>query len=278
VCSSDLDTDAGDVDGGSDGAPGDAVNPVGWALAIRGEQTEYVTDLASDPSGNLYVTGGFSGSATLGSTSLSSNGDADGFVAKISPTGTVEWFKQYGGTLYDEGFKVVADAQGVTIAGTFRGSVNFGSGARTAAGQTDVFVLRLNPQGQFLWVVTGGGTGLDSVGALAGDAAGAIYVAGGFQTSATFGGAALTVTGTGAWVAHYSSTGSHLWSKAINSTTTETVGGLAVVGGDALIVGSFADQLDLGGATVTSAGGTDVYAARLANGTGTPVWSQRQGG
>jgi len=53
TCVSDQDTDAGDVDGGSDGAPGDAVNPVGWALAIRGEQTEYVTDLASDPAGNL---------------------------------------------------------------------------------------------------------------------------------------------------------------------------------------------------------------------------------
>ncbi len=284
--------DAGQDDGGIDGLPGvdgpDAANPVGWALDIRGQYTEYVTDVATDPSGNIYITGAFAGTTTFGTMSVTSTGNpttgiSDVFVVKVSPFGTVEWAKRIGSTLYDEGLRVVADAGGVTVGGTFQGTVFFGTGIgtdRTSAGSRDAFILRLNTLGQFVWVAPGGGTGADTLAGLAVDGSGNTYATGSFRTSAAFGGPSLTSLGTDdIWVAKYNPTGVHQWSKSIGSATSESAGGVAVVEGDVVVGGAFADQIDLGGASPFMAdGGTDLFVVRLMSSNGSHVWSQRQGG
>lgn len=283
--------DAGDDDGGTDGVPGadgpDAANPVGWALDIRGQYTEYVNDVATDPSGNIYLTGGFTGTTTFGGMSVTSadsatSGSTDIFVAKVSPFGTVEWVKRFGNTSPDEGFRIAADANGVTVGGTFRGMVFFGTGLgsdRTSAGQTDAFVLRLNPQGQFLWVASGGGTGGDSLAGLALDAAGNTYATGTFVGTATFGGPSLTATGSDIWIAKFNASGVHQWSKSLSGSVSETAGGVVAVGNDVVVGGTFADQMNVGGASpLMTDGGSDIFVVRFMGSNGAHVWSQRRGG
>lgn len=280
--------DAGEGDGmpGVDGP--DAANPVGWALDIRGQYTEYVNDVATDPSGNIYITGAFAGTTTFGTMSVTSAGNpttgiGDAFVVKVSPFGTVEWARGIGSTGQDEGLRIVADANGVTVGGTFQGSVFFGTGIgtdRMSAGSTDAFVLRLNPQGQFVWVATGGGTGVDAFADLAIDGSGNTYAAGSFRTSATFGGPALTAVGTNdIWLAKYNSTGVHQWSKNIGGATSESASGVVAIGGDVVVGGTFNDQIDVGGVSpLMAAGASDLFVVRFMGSNGAHVWSQRQGG
>lgn len=278
TCVGDEGIDGGDRD---DGGTGDGANPIGWGIAITGNGTEEISDVDADSAGNLYMTGGFSSDAMFGGFSLSPMGTMDILVAKVSPLGVVEWFKRFGGTGIDDGALVVADDQGVVVAGTFAGIVDFGSGTRTAVGTKDVFIMRLNPQGQLMWVVTGGGSTTDEIGGLAIDASGNVYATGRFYgASGNFGGAPLTPLGTSdIWVAKYTSTGAHTWSIRMGGTGTEGAGGFALVGGDLIVAGGFTGQMDLGGGTLTAISTTgDVFVARLRGSDGGHVWSQRQGG
>ncbi|NCY03712.1 MAG: fibronectin type III domain-containing protein, partial [Planctomycetia bacterium] len=60
-------------------------------------------------------------------------------------------------------------------------------------------------------------------------------------------------------------------------TVAETVGGVATVSGATLVTGSFSGTATFGGTTLTSAGGTDIYVAKL-NADGSYAWAVRAGG
>jgi Beta-propeller repeat len=74
----------------------------GWADRA-GSTTGQVfgSAVATDPSGNVYVTGGFSGTVDFGpgpgATTLTDSGpDDDTYLAKYSSTGPVLWVKDWG--------------------------------------------------------------------------------------------------------------------------------------------------------------------------------------
>ena len=75
------------------------------------------SSIATDPRGNSYVTGFFSGTATFGAgeaneTVLSAAGVEDMFVAKYAPNGTLLWATSAGGTDGDEGSGIATDRRG----------------------------------------------------------------------------------------------------------------------------------------------------------------------
>jgi len=79
-------------------------------------------------------------------------------------------------------------------------------------------------------------------------------------------------------VAKYSATGQHLWSKKFGSTGDEVGYGLAVdSAGDVVLSGKFQGSVSFGGTALTSAGGDDIFLAKLAGSTGGHVWSKRFG-
>jgi hypothetical protein len=266
-----------DVDASPDDV--DAHNPIGWGLAVTGGSSEYVTHIASDPSGNVYVTGVFWESVSFGGRTASGSGDTDVFVAKVSSQGSVLWLKTYGSAGTEETSKLVADADGVTVGGIFQQSVNFGDGARTAVGFADVFVLRLDAQGDFRWAKTAGGTIGDSLDGLAADSTGNVYAAGTFTGQVSFGGTPLvSQNGPDLFVVKYSAAGAHLWSVRV-SGQAESVADLAVVGDEPVIAGSFQGQINFGGEALTATGaGADLFAVRLRANDGAHVWSLRAGG
>jgi hypothetical protein len=77
------------------------------------------------------------------------------------------------------GAAVAADAAGdVYYAGTFDGTASFGTTSLTSAGNDDVYVAKVDPNGNYLWAVRLGGAGNDSVAGLAVDKAGNPYLVG----------------------------------------------------------------------------------------------------
>lgn len=130
------------------------------------------------------------------------------------------------------------------------------------------------------WVDSiGGTTGL--VADLAGDAAGNTYVTGSFSNqSATFGN--ITLTGNGVkdfFVAKANADGQYLWAvKADLSSTASLSARIAVdAAGDAFITGYFSGTAQFGTQTLTSAGGSDVFVAKLNGSTGQFLWAQQRG-
>lgn len=154
-----------------------------WVKAIGGSGTDQATALAVDASGDVYVTGNFTGSVDFdpGLATYSLFGyNSDAFVLKLSTGGAFVWAKNFGGNLYDDASDIAVDASSNTfVTGRFSGFGVFGNYTMAAMGTRDVFVSKLDNAGNVLWAKQIGGN-LDSplVYSLALDKADNVFIAG----------------------------------------------------------------------------------------------------
>ncbi len=146
--------------------------------------------VCTDPSGNVFITGDFTGTAIFSSTiSLTSaGGTADIFTAKYDSLGTVLWAKRAGGTGYDNVKEICSDnSSDVYIVGDFDGTAQFGTlAAVTSAGDRDVFVAKYNTNGDVQWIKRAGGIYQDLGWAIASDTTGNVYITGNYYGLAHF--------------------------------------------------------------------------------------------
>ena len=186
----------------------DGVPTVSWAKSIGGTGSDYGRGIATDSSGNVYVIGKYSGSFTIGSTTLTSAGSNDVFVAKYDTSGTAQWARSIGGTGSDTGYGIATDSAGnVYVTGIYSGTATFAPGTTlTSAGYNDAFVTKYDTSGTVQWAESIGGTNTDSGYGIATDSGGNVYVTGSYQGTATFAsGTTLTSAGSNdAFVAKYS--------------------------------------------------------------------------
>ncbi|MCK9610270.1 MAG: SBBP repeat-containing protein [Candidatus Cloacimonas sp.] len=167
-----------------------------WAKKAGGTSDDGGYSIAVNDNGNSYVTGYFSESATFGTTTLTSSGDLDIFVAKLDSNGNWLWAKQAGGTGWDEGYSIAVDDNGNSyVTGYFRDIATFGTTTLTSYGFSDIFVAKLDSNGNWLWAKQVGGTSYDFGSGIVVDANGNSYVTGYFEESATFGTTTLTSSG-----------------------------------------------------------------------------------
>jgi hypothetical protein len=237
--------------------------------------------IAVDASGNIYVTGDFSGSATFGSITLTSNGDSDIFIAKLDSSGNWLWAKNAGGTDYDYGQGIAVDASGNSyVTGYFESTTaTFGSTTLTSSGFSDIFVAKLDSSGNWLWIKNAGGTDYYEGCGIAVDTSGNSYVIGWFEGSATFGSATLTSNGDDdIFVTKLDSSGNWLWAKKAGGTDYYEGCGIAVdASGNSYITGFFSDSATFGSTTLTSNGYCDIFIAKL-DSSGNWLWAQNAGG
>jgi len=73
----------------------------------------------------------------------------DVFVAKVSPVGKFLWGASAGGTGSDTGNSLALDSVGNSVfTGSFAGTATFGTKSLTAGGTRDIFIAKVNPNGQ----------------------------------------------------------------------------------------------------------------------------------
>jgi glucose dehydrogenase len=169
-----------------------------WARSFGGTSSERDYDVVVDSRGDVVVAGYFQGALDLGVRRLVSAGGADVFVTKLAgASGTPLWARAMGGLGEDFGFGVAVDGDDdVLVGGRFDGTVDFGGGGRTAAGNGDAFLARYaGPSGAHLeshrFGAAGSTTAITDV-----VAAGKRAIATGhFASTVDFGGVVLTPTG-----------------------------------------------------------------------------------
>ncbi len=251
-----------------------------WVQSVGGSSYEDGRNIAVDTAGNTYVTGHFSGSAMFGSTTLTSQGSDDVFVAKLNSSGEWLWAQRAGGSSYEIGYDVAVDTVGnVYIIGCFNGSASFGSTTFTSGGYSDVFVAKLNTAGEWLWAQRAGGLGDDYGFGVGIDASGNTYIGGCFYDLAMLGNTTLIGEGeSDMFVAKLNSSGEWLWAESAGGINEEWGSSIAVDSyGTTSITGYFYDSATFGIETLTSEGGADVFVARL-NSTGDWLWAISGGG
>ena len=104
---------------------------------------------------------------------------------------TFEWAVSMEGTNYDSGVSITTDALGnVYVTGYFRDTVDFDPGVGTlnliSTGQEDIFIQKLDANGNLLWAKSMGGTLFDLGFSITTDALGNVYTTGFFQDTVDF--------------------------------------------------------------------------------------------
>jgi len=233
-----------------------------------------------DSDGNSYVTGYFRETAIFGATTLTGNGYYDIFVCKLDINGNFLWAMKAGSDLWDEGYSIAVDIAGnCYVTGFFDGTASFGATTLTSSGEFDIFVCKLDADGNFLWVKQAGGTGYDGGLDIAVDSAGNCYVTGYFEGSVSFGATTLTSSGElDIFVCKLDPNGNFLWAKQAGGIDGDCGYSIAVVSnGNSYVTGDFYGTACFGDITLTSSGYSDIFACKL-DPNGNFLWANKAGG
>lgn len=274
-----------------------------WARSLGGTSDEYAVCLERDFAGNIYLAGNFSGTADFDPGPAVYNLTAasplrDLFISKFDATGAFLWAKRAGFTDDDDVIGMAVDDSGnVYATGNFAGVVDFDPGPgtfnQTAVSQHDIFVLKLDSQGNFVWAKAIGGSNHQEGWAIATDPWGNILVTGSFRDTVDFdpglGIYQLSSLGLNAdiFVLKLNPAGDLIWAKAIQGTVPSYGGGnglgLAIDNlGNVFTAGYYfySTDFDPGPATfvMTAVGiNKDAFACKWDSG-GNFIWAKSFGG
>jgi len=251
-----------------------------WAQKAGGTDWDEGIGIATDSSGNSYVTGCFSGTASFGNITLTSNGSADIFVAKLDSSGNWLWAQKAGGTDWDKGISIATDFSGNSyVTGFFKGIASFGNITLESSGYNDIFVAKLDSNGNWLWAKKTGGTDWDEGHDIAVDSSGNSYVTGYFAEFASFGNITISSSGNAdIFVAKLDSSGNWLWAKQAGGTGTDYGHGITIdSSGNSYVTGCFSGTASFGNITLESSGYNDIFVTKL-NSNGNWQWAKQAGG
>lgn len=235
--------------------------------------------VASDPLGNILLTGQFKGTADFGGVPVSSSGGSDIFLAKFDPNGNHLWSKRFGDGANQSGTATATGASGdVLVTGFFDGTIDLGGGPLTSAGAADIFLAKFDANGNHLWSKRFGGTGNGYGNSTAIDPSGSVFVTGQFVGTVDFGGGPLVNPGSfDIFLAKFDSNGTHLWSKRFGDFDWQEARGVVVdPSGNIRITGNLFGSVDFGSGPLTSAGSFDIFLVKFDT-NGNHLWSSRFG-
>ncbi len=204
-------------------------------------------------------------------------------IKMFAQTPEWDWATQAGGTAYDQGIAVATDNQGNQyVTGSFQGIATWGTSVLFSMGESDIFVAKLDVNGNFIWVVSAGGTDTDNSYCITVDNDGNSYLTGSLTSeTANFGSCTLT-TNSGFWdlfIAKLDSAGNFLW--AVSAGGAGIDGGLGITvdsAGNQYVAGYFSATATFGQLTLIASGGyPDIFAAKL-DPMGHFLWAVRAGG
>ncbi len=213
-----------------------------WSKRFGGTLEDMAYAVTVDKSGNVIIAGSYMDRIDFGGGALVALGSSYGreiFVAQFSSAGDHIWSKSFGGAGNDMAYGLATDTSGnVIVTGSYEGKALFGATMLTSSySSTDVFLVKLTSAGAIAFAKGFGGSGIDSGGSVAVDAAGNIFLVGSFMGPVNFGGGVLQGVGiSDIFVAKFTSAGAHTWSRQIGGTGDDAGFGIAVDGSGGVVV------------------------------------------
>lgn len=264
----------------------DVVGNAMWSKRFGGTGNETGVSVATDPSGNIFFTGTFSGTMTLDPPcgAVAAKGASDLFVVKLDGAGACQWVRTFGVALQSQAARAIAvDQSGnVAITGQAIGAIDFGGGAHTYKGGGDIFVAKLNPTSNYLWSKLYGDASSQIGTDLAFDGGGNLFLVGDQAGTISFNGGNVTAVGgtPDVFLAKIGPTGTDLWAARFGDALPMASRGVSVDPlGNVVITGDMqgtADFVTFGTGSPLTAKGTDIFVAKF-DGLGNAMWSKNYG-
>lgn len=267
-----------------------------WATDVGGTGFAYTQAVETDASGNVYSAGHFNGTVdfdpSAGMYLVSPVDEYDAFVQKQDAAGNLLWVKIIAGKGSEYALSLSLDNSGnVAVAGMFNDDIDIDPGAAVNTiytnGVEDIYVIKLDPSGNFIWGNRIGGTGADYCYGIKFDGSGDLGCTGAFSGTVDFDPGVINVSRTSAglldaFVLKLGSGGNFLWSYQAGGTSSESGRSICFDAANHVFVcGVFAGSTDFNyGSTPsvsTSAGNDDGFVVRLIN-TGAFNWVKKIAG
>ncbi|WP_344217491.1 alpha/beta hydrolase-fold protein [Kribbella sancticallisti] len=230
-----------------------------WTRQFGTSGTERAYGVALDPQGRPVVTG-----YTTGNLDGNHPGNTtdDVFVAQYDAAGNRAWLTQFGTTAADRGYGVATGSDGsIYVGGYTKGNLS-----GTNHGDKDVFLAKLDQDGQQVWLRQVG-TASEEKGMAVATSGDGIYLAG--MTAGALGEAVGELDG---FVARFDQAGTSTWLKQVGTAASDEFWGLTGDGSGGVLLtgytaGNFAGDL---------AGDKDLVVARV-DASGAVVWKDQVG-
>jgi len=243
-----------------------------WAHGFGGPTGDSQgTSIATDANGNVYVAGTHADTIDFDPGLDTVNIAPGGFIAKYDSTGLFQWAVRTAYNSYST-LSIAVNATGVYATGCFNGTFDFDPSpavVNLTANWADIFLIKFDLNGNFVWVKQMGGADTDAPNSIAIDNFGNSYITGYFKdTIADFdpGTGIANVTANGTWniyIAKYDSNGNYLWAHGFGDGSVLNEGRCISVDPTGVIVsGLFNDTTDF-----DPGAGTAILNSSLTNGS-----------
>lgn len=232
-----------------------------WAKNVGGEQNfSSGSNIATDALGNVYSRGPFDGTIDFdpgpGVFNLTAQGASpNNYILKLDVNGNFVWAKQLNEEYGSAGDITVDSSGNLLILGLFNGTLDFDPGAGvfelTSAGESDLFLLKLNADGNFIWAKQFRNASFVNESSFTVDEAGNVYTY--FNAFGTVdmdpgnGVFNLTPTGSsGSFISKLDAAGNFVWGKQFEGSASVNSNGVIDTdsAGNLYITSTFGDTVD----------------------------------
>lgn len=250
-----------------------------WVQTIGGLDDDYGSRAAVAEDGTCYFAGSFRSEMTISNSTLVSAGVDDIYLIKTTEQGDVLWAKRFGGPQGDGISAIEIDNTGaVYLAGNFNEEISFGDITLFGRGENDIFLAKLNTDGEVLWVKKSGGSQSDLCTGLALGNDGSIWMTGYFEGTARFDAISLNSVGSyDVFVAKHDNSGNVSFAHTAGGVRGDLSADISVgPDGNYVIAGRFRSESHFGNVTLNSSS-NDLFIAKY-SADGTIQWAHGAGG
>ncbi len=237
-----------------------------WVINLEGENFRLACGLDLDDAGNIYITGRYENSVdfdpSISGEFVRTAVEQDGFLASYDSDGNFRWVNTWPCAT---GFHVIVDNDGgvyvvsdlitanLTRFATEDGFIDIDPGPETSmyelGGYTDVLVLKIDTDGNYIWSRAYGGAESDNGRDITHDSENNIYIVGGFRDDVDFdpgpGTAVHTASGDlDGYLLSLSSDGDYRWSHTLGAQGITNSTGVCTLNNNVFMTGEYTFQLD----------------------------------
>jgi hypothetical protein len=245
-----------------------------WQWATMHDYSGEGLAVTNDNFGNTFLSSYIVGNAVLGTTTITGTSPKS-IASKYDANGNLVWASYiYGGY----GYGIDCDNAGnVYVAGMFNGTLTAGTQTFVSAGSQDIYMIKYDNAGNFLWLKTAGSPTIEGCSAISVDSQGNPIIVGyTYPGTAMFGTLAVTSATPSFYAAKFDPSGNCIW--VTNSTIGNSLGlGVSAdLNGNVFVCGQH-QGMNIGSSTLTTQGNVDFFLAKL-NSNGSPIWATSGGG
>ena len=246
-----------------------------WDKRFGGENQDVLKCVQQTTDGG-YVLGGYSYSDADGDKTEASRGESDMWVVKTDSNGAKEWDKRFGGTEHDYLSTLQQTSDGGYILGGTTWSDAGGDITDASIGGSDMWVVKIDPNGVRQWDKRYGGSDREFLQGLQQTADGG-YILGGSSNSGVDGDKSESSRGFfDMWVVKIDANGVKQWDRRYGGSDGDYVLALQQTSDGGYIFGGRSDSGMTGDKTEASRGGSDYWLVKTDAG-GNKQWDRTLG-